>query len=66
MLNKVLHKTVIVIWSEEDTSNMELVDIVREAVCGDCYCSKQSCIPVPDHESDPDWDGTEFFSEIEE
>ncbi len=56
-----LHKTVIVIWSEYDTSNMGLVDITREAVCGDCYCSHQSCIPVKDHESDPDWDSNEFF-----
>jgi hypothetical protein len=56
-----LHKTVIVIWSKEDTSNMELVDIAREATCGSFYCAHQSCVPVPDHVADDDWDGTEFF-----
>jgi len=60
---KHLFKTTIVIWSEYDTDmRVELVDLAREAVSGDSYCSKMSCVEVEDPQKDPDWDDTEFFN----
>ena len=57
-----LFKTTIVIWSEYDpTGAVELEDLAREAQRGDAYCSKQESVFVEEAESDPDWDGTEFF-----
>jgi hypothetical protein len=59
---KDLYKTTVVIWSEFDPGGMELYDIARDAVDGDSYCSVQKLEIVADPESDPDWDGTEFFN----
>jgi hypothetical protein len=56
-----LFKTVAVIWSEFDPTDMELSDLARDAEVGDSYCSKTESTLVDNAESDPDWDGTEFF-----
>lgn len=58
---KRLFKTTIVIWSEYDTSGVELDILARDAISGDAYCSKQECDFVEDPSKDKDWDGTEFF-----
>lgn len=62
-----MYKTTIVIWSEynPEESELELVDLAAEATNGDMYCSvmETEYIPNRDLEEDPDWDGTEFFSE---
>ena len=60
-----LYKTTIVIWSDEDPTDMELEDIAREATNGSCYCSKMTSDHVEDAESDADWDGNEFFDNEE-
>ncbi len=56
-----LFKTSIVIWSEADPSDLELADLAIEATSGLSYCSRMVLQEVGDPESDPDWDGTEFF-----
>lgn len=62
---KSLYKTTIVIWSEYDGNEAELEDLSYQATEGDAYCSKQKSELVKNPESDPDWDGTDFFG-IEE
>lgn len=59
---KSLYKTVAVIWSEEDGSQIELIDLAQAATDGTAYCSRQASVQVADPTADPDWDGTEFFS----
>ena len=62
--NPPLYKTVVVVWSEkEPCPSMSLEDIGREADQGCYYCSKISGALVTKPETDPDWDGTEFFLE---
>lgn len=56
-----LWKTVIVIWTEHDTSATELTALAAAATDGDAYCSKSDCRRVEDPANDPEWDGTEFF-----
>lgn len=56
-----LYKSTIVIWSEYNPSNTELDALARDAVVGDSYCSKSRFERVENPETDPDWDGTEFF-----
>ena len=56
-----LYKTTIIIWSEYDGSTVEIQDLARDATEGEAYCSKSVSVRVPDPESDPEWDGTEFF-----
>ena len=56
-----LFKTTIVIWSREDHPHREIGDWAAEATEGDSYCSRSETVSVADPESDPDWDGTEFF-----
>lgn len=58
-----LFKTTIVIWSEYDTSAIELEDLAREATSGEAHCSSSNSELVEDPKGDPDWDGTEFFDE---
>lgn len=60
-MSKPLYKTTIVIWSEEDPSDVELEELAREATEGNSYCSKMRSEPIEDPKSDPAWDGTEFF-----
>ena len=62
---KILYKTTIVVWSNESTSECEIVNIAKEATDGKFYCSKQKCIQVSRERlcKDPDWDETEFFLE---
>jgi hypothetical protein len=64
MATKKLHKTTIVIWSEEDEdpSNLSLAQLAREADTGSSYCSHKLTELVENPEKDPYWDGTEFFS----
>jgi hypothetical protein len=59
-----LYKTIITVWSNfnPSTSQIEVYDLVRDAIDGESYCSGIRTILVPDPEYDPDWDGTEFFT----
>lgn len=63
-----LRKTTIVIWSREEDyqGEVELVDLAMDATSGLAYCSKQESALVDDAENDPDWDGTEFFNDMED
>jgi len=63
-----LYKTTIVIWSEfnPDQQMIELSNLANLATNGNAYCSKQESEEVMDPVSDKDWDGTEFFGEMEE
>lgn len=63
---KPLYKATIVIWSEFDPTSLELEDLAREATNGSAYCSVMDCEVIENPESDPDWDGTEFFMENED
>ena len=56
-----LFKTTIVIWSDTDPSNVELIPLAEDAVTGGSYCSKQDTVVIEDPTEDPEWDGTEFF-----
>ena len=58
---KKLFKTTIVIWSEYDTTEVELEDLAREASSGDAYCSRYRSVAVEAPATDPDFDDTEFF-----
>lgn len=60
---KKLFKTTIVIWSEDDPSNVELTDLAFGATDGLAFCSKQKTELVEDRENDPDWVDTEFFND---
>ncbi len=57
-----LYKTTIVIWSEFSGESAELEHLAREATSGDAYCSRYRSEHVETPESDPAWDGTEFFA----
>lgn len=63
-----LYKTTIVIWSEFDpgAEGLELEDLARDATSGGSYCSKVKYDTVEKPEADPDWDGTDFFSDPDE
>jgi hypothetical protein len=63
-----MFKTTIVIWSEDDPRlyEHELEGLAREATSGAMYCSKQETVEVKIPETDPDWDGTDFFDEMHE
>lgn len=64
---RALHKTTIVIWSEENTDEISGEDLTRDADRGDAYCSVKNCVLVTKPDEDDDWDGTEFFdSDAEE
>lgn len=65
-MNKPLFKTTIVVWTEYDTSEVELSILARDASFGEAYCAKQECSYVTDVSKDPDWDGTEFFGDDED
>jgi len=60
-----LYKTTIVIWSNFDPAETDIEDLSREAMRGDCYCSGQKVEFIDDPPEDPDWDGTEFFTNEE-
>lgn len=62
---KPLHKTTIVVWSEWETSVVDIEDLCHEAIQGDAYCSSVERTVVADPEHDPTWDGTEFFADEE-
>ena len=57
-----LYKITVVIWSEFDPRGTELADLARDATTGESYCSVQKVEVVEDPMTDPDWDGTTFFS----
>ena len=61
-----LIKHTIVIWTEPALQNAELVELAEQAIEGDAYCSKHVTGYTSDPETDPDWDGTEFFGVDEE
>lgn len=61
---KKLYKTTVVIWSEDDTSGLELEEVFEETMWGMAYCSSQQSNLIDDPENDPDWDGTEFFKNL--
>jgi hypothetical protein len=59
---KPLYKTTVIIWSEVNPDEWELVELACEATSGErAYApfGKSELIQHP--EEDPDWDGTEFF-----
>jgi hypothetical protein len=62
---KNLFKTTIVIWSEFDPQMVELEDLAIEAASGEAYCSQMRAEAISNPETDPDWDGTEFFDSEE-
>lgn len=63
---KKLFKTTIVIWSEFDpTFKLELNELAQEAMNGNAYCSRMEAVAINDPTNDPDWDGTEFFGDLE-
>ena len=57
-----LFKTTIVIWSDFNPRELELSTLAREAESGDAYCSSLKTVKITSPTTDPDWDGTEFFS----
>jgi hypothetical protein len=61
-----LYKTTVVVWSTYDPTEFELSDLARDAEQGGSYCSSFISVLLQDAESDPDWDGTEFFAPDEE
>lgn len=61
-----LKKTTIVIWSEAEAPDMELIDLAWQAERGESHCSVCKSEIVPEPDKDPDWDGTEFFAEPED
>lgn len=63
---RALYKTTIVIWSEYDGTTVELSDLARDAEVGESYCSRYRSEQCANPEADPDWDGTEFFTDPEE
>jgi hypothetical protein len=61
-----LQKTTIVIWSDPEAVSahaMEVDTLAAEAMDGAAYCSVQRTETIDDPASDPDWDGTEFFTD---
>jgi len=58
---KPLYKTVIVVWSPYDPTNLEINQIAQDALDSESYCSMVDIFEVDDPESDDCWDGTEFF-----
>jgi hypothetical protein len=60
-MTKPLYRTTIVIWSDEPTTKLELIDLAREATEGNAYCSVYTGEWIGEPENDPAWDGTEFF-----
>ncbi|TJY57137.1 hypothetical protein E4T66_17145 [Sinimarinibacterium sp. CAU 1509] len=56
-----LFKTTIIIWSDSDPCQRGIADLARAAESGDAYCSQKATVAVADPQSDPDWDGTDFF-----
>lgn len=63
---KPLFKTTLVIWTEADPSEMEIVALAQEATDGTAYCSVDKREKVEDPAKDPAWDSTDFFGEDEE
>lgn len=62
-MNKPLFKTTIVIWTEWDPRYYEIDYMACEAIGGGAYCSSQTIDLIQDPQSDPTWDGTEFFED---
>ena len=55
-----LFKTTIVVWSEEQTDSMSIVDICKEATDGAFLCASQTCsVREVDVEDESNW-----FSEV--
>lgn len=62
MTERKLYRTTIVIWTEYDTSRMEIDAITREAMSGDAFCDHQACEAITNQSLFPD---TEFFDDME-
>lgn len=60
MKPKQLYKTVIEIWTEYPTDEVELEDLARSATSEDAFCSKQECKVVCNEKEFPD---TDFFDD---
>jgi hypothetical protein len=60
-----LYKHVITIWSETG-ADIEIKDLAQAATDGDSYCAKHAVTLIDDPGSDPDWDGTEFFGDVDQ
>lgn len=57
-----LYKTIIVIWSEFDGSEVEIDVLAREAIEGDAICVLSKSILIPDPDTDDTFADTgEFF-----
>lgn len=56
-----LYKSQITIWSDFDSSAVELSHLAREAESGDALCTSFSSERVRIPENDPDWTDTDFF-----
>lgn len=56
-----LHKTTIVIWSEDPGDQLELEHLAREATSGEAFCSRYRSELIERPERDRDWEPTEFF-----
>jgi len=55
-----LYKHVIVIWSKTG-ADIEINDLAQDATDGNSYCSNHTTVLVGQPDTDPNWDGTEFF-----
>jgi hypothetical protein len=58
-----LWKSTITIWSRFNPQQVELSTLAREAETGEAYCAEMTAALVEHPETDPKWDGTEFFQE---
>lgn len=58
-----LYKSTIIIWSREHPKlHCDLEDLAEKALySSDTYLARHDVKMIEDPESDPDWDGTEFF-----
>ena len=63
-----LFKTTVVIWSKHDPKEVPQNDeedvleiLARDTGLGDAYCSKMESVLLHAPETDPDWDGNDFF-----
>ena len=65
-MKKRLSKSTIIIWADPeylDVTQLGLTDLAREADIGMAYCSHSDTVYMDDPQTDPDWDGTEFFED---
>lgn len=63
---KPLYKTLITIWSEDDTSDVKLSRLGKDVDTESSYCSLRECMLVENPEEDEDWDDNSFFEDDED